>query len=188
RRLETLGSATAKTLFLRSTFISPEYFPVLKIPLTVGRVWDRAETMRGAALAVINQTMAKQFWPRGDAIGHQFRIPGLKDEPPYQPAAAGSEGWIQIVGGVADVRNDGLRNPIKPSVYVPYSLRMRMFTQILVHTQVPPLSLLHDIRAQLVRPDREQQVMRVRDLEEWISGLQEYSQQRVVASLFAIFS
>jgi len=187
-RLEIMGSPTAEKPIVRVNFISPEYFPVLKIPLTAGRVWDRAETMRGAALAVINQTMAKQFWPRGDAIGHQFRIPGLKDEPPYQPAAAGSEGWIQIVGVVADVRNDGLRNPIKPSVYVPYSLRMRMFTQILVRTQVPPLSLLHDIRAQLVQLDREQQVMRVRDLDEWISGLQEYSQQRVVASLFAIFS
>jgi len=146
------------------------------------------ETMRGATLAVINQTMAKQYWPKGDAIGRQIRIPALKNEPPYSPAAVGSDGWIQIVGVVADARNDGLRNAIKPALYVPYTLRMRMFTQILVRTRVPPLSILRDVRAQLVQVDKDQQVMRVRDLEGWIKGLTEYAQQRVVATLFAVFS
>ena len=168
--------------------MSPEYFPVLRIPLAQGRVWDAADTLRGAPLAVVNQTMARQYWPKGDAIGHEFRIPGLKNEPPYAPAAAGSEGWIQVVGVVADARNDGLRNPIKPAVYVPYTLRLRMFTQILVRTRMAPLSVLRDVRAQLVQIDREQQVMRVRDLEGWITGLSEYAQQKLVATLFGIFS
>ena len=187
-RIEIMGSSEAEKPVVRVNFISPEYFPVLRIPLAQGRVWDGAETRRGAQLAVINQTMARQYWPKGDAIGHQFRIPGLKNEPPYQPAAAGSEGWLQIVGVVADARNDGLRNPIKPAVYVPYTLRMRMFTQMLVRTRVAPLSMLRDVRAQLVQIDREQQVMRVRDLEGWITGLSEYAQQRVVATLFGVFS
>jgi predicted permease len=187
-RIDIMSRNDFEKPVVRLNFISPEYFPVLKIPLMKGRVWDHAETMRGAALAVINQTMARQYWPKGDAIGQQIRIPDLKDQPPYQPAAVGSDGWMQIVGVVADARNDGLRNPIKPSVYVPYTVRMRMFTQILVRTSVPPLSTLHDLRARLVQIDREQQVMRVRDLEQWITGLTEYAQQRVVAGLFAIFS
>ena len=53
-----------------------------------------------------------------------------------------------------------------------------MFTQILVRTRVPPLSILRDVRAELVRVDREQQVMRVRDLQGWITNLPEYAQQR----------
>ena len=118
----------------------------------------------------------------------RFRIASLKDEPPYSPAAAGGDGWLQIIGVVADARNDGLRNPIKPAFYVPYTLKMRMFTQILVRTRVPPLSILRDVRAELVRVDREQQVMRVRDLQAWITNLPEYAQQRLVARLFAIFS
>jgi ABC-type antimicrobial peptide transport system permease subunit len=65
---------------------------------------------------------------------------------------------------------------------------MRMFTQILVRTRVAPLSLLQDVRAKIVQIDREQQVMRVRDLEGWITNLPEYAQQRLVAMLFAIFS
>jgi hypothetical protein len=173
---------------VRVNFISPEYFPVLRIPLSQGRIWDHSETMRGARLAVINQTMARQYWPKGDAIGRQLRIIGLKSEPPYSPAVEGSDGWLQIVGVVADARNDGLRNAIKPAAYVPYSLRMRMFTQILVRTRVAPLSLLRAARAEIVQIDREQQVMQVRDLEGWITNLQEYAQQRLIAMLFAIFS
>jgi predicted permease len=173
---------------VRVNFISPEYFPVLHIPLAQGRIWDHAETMRGAQLAIINQTMARQYWPNGDAIGQQVKIPSLKDQPPYQRAAAGSDGWFQIIGIAADVRDDGLRNPIKPQLYVPFTSQMWMFTQILVRTRIAPLSLLHDIRAQIVQIDPEQQVMRVRDLDQWITRLEEYAQQRLVATLFGIFS
>jgi putative ABC transport system permease protein len=187
-RFEIFGSAAAEKPEASINYISPEYLDVLHIPLSQGRIWDHTETMRAAPLAVINQTMARQYWPNGDDIGHQIRIPAMKDEPPYSPAAVGADGWLQIVGVVADVRDDGLRNPIKPAIYVPYTLQMRMFTQILVRTRVAPLSILHDIRARLVTLDREQQVMQVRDLEAWITGLQEYSQQKFIATLFAIFS
>jgi hypothetical protein len=146
------------------------------------------EDSRGAALAVINQTMARLFWPNGDAIGRQVHLPEMKDEPPYGPASAESGNWVQIVGIVADARNDGLRNPIKPSLFIPYSLKMRMFTQLLVRTRVEPLSALHHIRAELVKIDKDQQVMKVRDLESWISDMREYAQQRLMARLFAIFS
>ncbi len=187
-RIEIAGKNEAEKPVVRVNFISSEYFPVLRIPLVRGRLWDHAETMRGAPLALINQTMVRQYWPKGDGIGQRVRIIGLKNEPPYSPAAEGSDGWLQIVGVVADARNDGLRNTIKPAIYVPYSLRMRMFTQVLVRTRVAPLSLLREVRSEIVQIDREQQVMRVRDLQAWISGLPEYAQQRLVAMLFAIFS
>ena len=187
-RIEIFGSASSEKPEVLVNYISPEYLDVLHIPLSQGRIWDHADTMRAAPLAVINQTMARQYWPNGDAIGHQIRIPDIKDQPPYSPAAANGNGWLQIIGIAADVRDDGLRNPIKPEIYVPYTLQMRMFTQILVRTRVAPLSILHDIRARLVQLDREQQVMQVRDLEAWITGLSEYSQQKFIATLFGIFS
>jgi predicted permease len=188
QNVEIMGSTTAEKPEVRVNFVSPEYFTLLKIPLAQGRLWDHAETMRGAMLAVINQAMARQFWPNGDAIGHQLKIPALQDQPPYQRAVPGADGWLQIIGVVADARDDGLRNPVKPGVYVPFATQMWMFTQILVRTRVPPLSLLHDIRAQIVQIDPEQQTMRVRDLNQWITGEQEYAQQRLVATLFGIFS
>jgi putative ABC transport system permease protein len=186
--IEIMGSTATEKPEVLVNFVSPEYFPLLKIPLAQGRLWDHAETMRGGSLAVINQTMARQLWPNGDAIGHQIRIPSLKDQPPYQRAVPGSDSWLQIIGIVADARDDGLRKKIKPGLYVPFTTQMWMFTQILVRTRIAPLSLLRDIRSQIVQIDPEQQTMRVRDLDQWITGEQEYAQQRLVATLFGIFS
>ncbi len=187
-RIDIYGSAATEKPVVRANLVSPEYFPLLHILLARGRLWTGDENRRGAAVAVINQTMARQCWPNGDAVGRQFKFVTMKDEPPYSPASAGADGWLQVIGVVADARNDGLRSPVKPAFYVPYALKLRMFTQILVRTQVPPLSILRDVRAQLVRVDRDQQVMRVRDLESWITDAPEYAQQRLVANLFGIFS
>ena len=186
--IEIHGNTSLEKPVARSNFISSEYFSLLRIPLKEGRLWSRDEMARGAPLALINQTMARQYWPNGDAVGQQLRFATMKDEAPYSPAAAGADGWLEVIGVVADARNDGLRNPIKPAFYVPYTLKMRMFTQILVRTQVAPLSILRDVRAELVRVDREQQVMRVRDLHSWITNLPEYAQQQLIARLFGIFS
>jgi putative ABC transport system permease protein len=187
-RIEIFGKASAENPEVRVNFIDSSYFSVLHIPLLEGRLWDHPEIMRGAPLAVINETMAKQLFPNANPIGQQVRVPSLKDQPPYSPAAPGSDGWLQIIGVASDVLDDGLRDPIKPAVYVPFPLQMRMFTQILVRTKVPPLSILHDIRAQLVQIDREQQVMTVRDLETWIKNEDVYSQQRFIATLFTVFA
>jgi len=186
--IEILGSTTAEKPEARLEFVDEGYFGVLHIPLAEGRLWDHAEVMRGAPLAVINQTMARQLWPNGDAIGHQIRMAMLKDEPPYRRTAAGSDSWIEIIGIVADSRNDGLRKAVKPGVYLPFTVNMWMFTQILVRTRIVPLALLHDVRSQIVQIDPEQQVMQVRDLNAWITRLDEYGQQRLVAMLFGMFS
>ncbi len=58
--IEIRGSSALEKPIARSNFISSEYFPLLHIPLTQGRTWNRDEIARGAPLAVINQTMAKQ--------------------------------------------------------------------------------------------------------------------------------
>jgi putative ABC transport system permease protein len=187
-QIEILSRQQAEQPDVRVNLISPEYFSVLKIPLLQGRLWDHPESMRGAPLAIVNQSMARQYWPDGHAIGQQLRIPSLKDEPPYYPAATGSTGWLQIVGIVGDSRNDGLRNPIKPAVFVPYTLRMPMYTQLLVRTRVPPITILRGMRRQIVQIDPEQQTTHVRDLEGWISSQDDYAQQRLVAALFGLLS
>src|SRR5580704_9147513 len=188
QQFEIFGSASGEKPEALVNYISGEYFPVLHIPLVQGRIWDHAETMRGAPVAMINQTMARQFWPSSNPVGQQLRIPALKEEP-YSPAAPGIEGaWLQIVGVVADVLDDGLRKPVKPAIYIPYTLQMYMFTQILIRTRIPPASMLRDIRAQVVQVDPDQQVTHAQDLETWIVNEDEYGQQRFVATLFAIFS
>jgi FtsX-like permease family/MacB-like periplasmic core domain len=162
---------------------------VLHIPLLQGKLWDHGETMRGAHLAVVNQTLARKYWPNSSAIGQQIRLPDMKSEPPFRLMATAGDGWIQVVGVVGDARDDGLRKPIMPAVYVPYSIQMQMWTQVLVRTRVPPLSILHAVRAEVQTIDRDQQVFRdTRDLDHWITTQQEWAQERLMATLFGGFS
>jgi len=187
--IEVLGQLPRTDQKVRVNFVSPGYFPVLRIPLAQGRVWNETENHNAAHLAVINQTMARLYFPNGDALGHSLRVPDNKDAAPYTTAAQGSDSWMQIVGVVADKRDDGLRNPILPEAFLPYTLAMRMWTQILVRSDVPPLTLLHAVGLQVNSIDPDQQVNgQVQDLEHWITGQQEYEQEQLIAWLFGAFA
>ena len=187
-RVEFLGRPDLGSPEVRMNFVSPEYFSLLQIALLQGHVWDHRETMRGAPVAVINQSMARQYWPNGDAIGHQIRTPDLIDQPPHSPSARDATNWLQVVGVVADSRNDGMRSAIKPAIYVPYSLHVWTFTQIVAKTRVAPLSAIQDFRAQIAEVDRDQQITNPLDLQDRITSDPEFAQQRLVAILFSIFS
>jgi len=186
---EIFGHPAGQQQQVRTNFIGSEYFEVLRIPLLQGRLWEHPEIVRGARLAVINQTMAKQYWPHGDAIGKQLRLPDLKSEPPFGQAAPDSNNWLQIIGIAGDARDDGLRKPVKAAIFVPYSLQMGMWTQVLVRTRAAPLAALRRIRAEVKSIDPDQQIFgQTRDLEQWIQGEGTYAYGRMVAALFSSFS
>ena len=189
QRFEISGKPAAEQQRARINFISPEYFSVLRIPLLQGRIWEESETVHGAKLALINQTLARQYFPNGGALGSEIRIPELKGEPPFALAVPGSDSWFQVIGIVGDARDDGLRNPIKPSVFVPYTVMLRVWTQILVRTQVPPLTVLRAVREQIRAVDPDQQSSRnVRDLDGWITTQPEWQHGHLVATLFGGFA
>jgi ABC-type antimicrobial peptide transport system permease subunit len=138
---------------------------------------------------LINQTMARRYFPTGDAIGHSLKVPNLQDLPPYNLIARDGAGWLQIVGVVADKLDDGLRKPIQPEVFIPYTLSMGMYTQILVRSEVSPLTLLHSVGAQVNSVDADQQINgTVLDLEHWITTQPEMQQEHLIAWLFGLFA
>jgi putative ABC transport system permease protein len=187
--IEILGQSRRDEQKVRVNFVNPGYFPLLRIPLVQGRIWDETENHNAARVAVINQTMARLYFPDGDAIGHSLRVPEMKNEPPFVTAVPGSDSWLQIVGIAADKRDNGLRKPILPEVFVPYTLSMVVYTQILVRSDVSPLRLLHAIGVQVNSLDPDQQVDgQVQDLDHWISGQMEYEQEQLVAWLFGAFA
>jgi len=187
--VEILGKPAQDDQKARINFVNPAYFPLLRIPIAQGRFWDEAENHNAAHVAVINQTMARLYFPNGDALGHSLRVPEMRDEPPFNVAATGPSGWLQIVGVIADKRDDGLRKPILPEAFVPYTLSMRMFTQILVRSDVPPLSLLHTVAAEVNSVDPDQQIYgEVQDLDHWITDLREWQREHLVAWLFGAFA
>jgi len=186
--VEILGKPVINPPMASINLISPEYFAALRIPLLQGRIWNDAENSRGAHLAVINHTLAQRFFPNGDAIGQSLKMPGIEGNPatvlsPPQIAAS----WLQIVGIVEDARNDGLRSLPRPSVYVPYTFSMVEGMEILIRSQVQPLTLLHAVREQLkaINPD-QQTNSEVNDLETRLTYEPEWQQEHIAAWIFGV--
>jgi len=138
------------------------------MPLLRGRIWDPTEIAHSAPLALVNMAFAKRYYPGGDILGHSLKVPTLKNEPPYTLSAPGSDGWMPVVGVVADALDDGLDKPVKPAIFLPYSLHMWMSTQILVRGRTDPQSILHSVGKQIASVNPDQQAFgHVDDLETW---------------------
>jgi putative ABC transport system permease protein len=189
QRFELSGKPSEEEEKARINFVDPGYFTTLHMSLLQGRVWDNTEVAHSAPLALVNETFAKRYYPAGDILRHSLKISALKSEPPYTVAAPGSDGWLQVVGVVADALDDGLDKPVKPAIFVPYSLYMWMHTQILVGSRGDPQSILHSIRQQIVSVNPDQQAYgQVDDLETWIRREPEWARGRLVSILFGAFS
>jgi putative ABC transport system permease protein len=96
--------------FLPHGEATPNYFRTMEIPLLRGRFFNDADTADHAQpVAIINQTMARRYWPSADALGKRFRMddPNLKSP------------WFTIVGVVADVHQEGLENSAGLMAYFP---------------------------------------------------------------------
>jgi putative ABC transport system permease protein len=95
------------------TEISPSYFRAMKIPLKRGRFLDERDTASTAWAVVINETLAKRYFPSDDAIGQQVLVH-------YDPYPEVEPHPRQIVGIVGDVRQRALERPAPPMLYVSY--------------------------------------------------------------------
>ena len=189
-RFEIEGRASIEQPTTLVNYVSPEYFSALRIPLLQGRMWTPDENRTAGPAAVINRAMAQMYFPNGDAIGHAIRLPQLENRPPIVLSAPGvTDQWFQIVGIVADHRNRGLRNPIRPEAFVPWTVCMWEYTEMLVRSEVPPLTLQPAIRKQLTEVNADQQtVSEADDLEEWIADEPEWQQDHLIAWIFSAFS
>jgi predicted permease len=175
---------------LSMNLVSPEYFATLGIPLLQGRLWTETESRNAAPVAVINRTLAQMYFPNGNAIGQSIKLPFLDNRPPIMLSAPGIENsWLQVVGIVADFRNNGLRDPIKPAAFVPSTLHMSEWTQILVRSDTASLPLLLAVRKQLAAVNADQQAANeAQTLEQRISEEPEWQQEHLISWVFSALS
>jgi predicted permease len=93
--------------------VSPGYFEVFRIPVRRGRTFTERDTANAPPVAIINEAMARQYWPKGDPLSDRLVIGrGVGKE-------FASEGERQIVGIVADIRDGGLNDEPGPTMYIP---------------------------------------------------------------------
>jgi predicted permease len=150
----TRTSGLAFTGFAGWTFVAPEYFSVLRIPVIRGRDFTERDTAGAPGVVIINEEMAKRFWPTGDPLNDQLIIgKGMRPEYDQEPLR-------QIVGIVGNVRDTGLTRPARPAMYVPMAqepdgvttLNVRLLPIVwMVRTATPPLALAASIEKALQR-------------------------------------
>ncbi len=92
--------------------VSASYHKAMSIPLRQGRYFESSDNAQSLPVVIINETMARQYWPGENALGRRLKI-GDPDEPGKQ--------WKEIVGIVADIRQMGIDEPVKAEMYFPYS-------------------------------------------------------------------
>jgi predicted permease len=153
------------------TMVSAGYFETFKIPVLRGRTYKEQDDS-GPPVVIINQALAKQFWPKGDPLNDRIIIGGN-----IAPAVKG-ELPRQIIGVVADVRDGGLNRDPRPNMYV-LSAQLTdgetaLVSQIgpwawVIRTRVPPLSLSSAIQKELRDASGGLPVANIRTMEQTIS-------------------
>ena len=163
--------------------VSAEYFPTLRIGLLQGRLWTESETLRAEPLAIINETMARRYWPNGDSLGRMVHLDELRARTSWMLQSPRNDGWVQVVGVVSDTPNSGLRDPVLPTVYVPYTLVANDAFDVVVRTQGDPLSFVLSIREQIHRLDADQMTLEMTTAEERLNS-EGLARERFVTAVF----
>jgi putative ABC transport system permease protein len=118
--------------------VSPGYFAALDIPVVRGRTFGPQDTDRSPLVAVVDQAFASRYFPNEDPIGRGIDI------------GNGSDGFVQIVGVVGDVRHDALDSSPRPTMYAPFKQDTFGQMAFLVRTKDDP-ALFASTARQLVR-------------------------------------
>lgn len=131
-------------------FVTRDYFQTMKIRLVSGRLFAPTDAAGSPGVVVINETMAKVFWPNRNPIGDRLRSPGPDDSP---------SPWLTIVGVVADVKQRGLDQKTGTEIYflqdqAPEAVGFSADTMnVVVRTQRDPLALAATVRQEVGRMD-----------------------------------
>jgi predicted permease len=152
----------------------PGYFRTLSIPFVAGRDFTDADNAAGPKVAIINETMARHYFPRGDAIGKRFALadPGAKPD-------------IEIVGVVKDSRYVDLRETTPRYVYLPVAQREPYSLTLHVRTAGDPAKLAAMVRGAVRSLDPNLPVYDITTLHAQVDS--SLAQERLMASLTTWF-
>jgi putative ABC transport system permease protein len=153
--------------------VTADYFQTMGIPLREGRLFTAADDERSEPVALVNRTMAKQFFPGVDPIGHRVRVSAGFD--------AGQ--WFRIVGIVGDVNHVSLSRAPVPELYRPYAQAPVPDFVVAVKTAGAPAGAAAACRAAIGAVDRNLPLYDVRPMAERVA--RSYADARATGALLA---
>ena len=152
---------------------SPKFFETMRIPVRGGRAFSDADSAESPKVLVVNEALARRYWPGQNAVGKHILIG-------RQPAPA------EIVGVAADARNNGLATEAQPQIYLPFPQIPWGNMNLVVRTATDPHSMISAVRGQVASIDADQPVTAVRTVDELMDGSR--AQPRFTMLLLGTFS
>ena len=150
-------------------WVTGEYFGALGARVMRGRALGPSDTEASEPVVVINETLAKRFYPGDDPVNRRLAWGGPKNHGP----------WMRIVGVIGDIKQAGLAKPTEPQTWQPWSqvadgavanLQSFRTLNLIVRSSVPPLSLVPQIRAEVRRLDPALPVTGVQTLDDIVGA------------------
>ncbi len=144
---------------VQTNTVSTDFFSTLGIPILRGRAFTAHDTAAAPLVAVINQALAKEFFPRQDPIGLSFET---------DPEDASSP--VQIIGIAADTRYADLRSPTPPTFYLAYQQSQPGRAIVQIRTAADPAGVLAEARAAVASLDHDLPLIDVRTMREQVAS------------------
>jgi predicted permease len=152
--------------------VTPGFLDVMRIPMLRGRGFTEADREDAAPVAIVSESMARQYWPGEEPLGRRLRI---RDG-----------GWLTVVGVCGDLIQDWFMRRNVPTMYRPIAQAPSDYFSVIVRTSADPTAVAGGVRAALLRVDPVEPVFDMmtmrRQLHERTIGLQ------YLASIMAIFA
>ena len=168
--------SVGQTPLVNNCVITPNYFGAIGITLLTGRDFTNADARDAAKVTIIDERLAREYWPNESPLGKRIRFGPPEDNEP----------WHTIVGVVGEVKHESLNLTRRKSVYLPHAQISIGGMALAVRTRAYPESLAAAIRDQVKELDPNQPVTAVRTMSEVIS--RSVWQPRLYAILFGVFA
>jgi putative ABC transport system permease protein len=135
--------------------VTPEYFATMGIRLLRGRDFTDHDDASAPPVVVVNETLARQAWPGGEALGKRLRL-GAQDR------------WLSVIGVVADAKHRRLGEPPEPQIYGPHYQEPMIFACVVARTAADPRGMADPVRKAIWAVDKDQPVWRVLPMETFL--------------------
>jgi predicted permease len=138
--------------------VCPNYFQTMGIRQLRGREFTEQDTLTAPGVVVVNETLAKRFFPDEDPVGKRIKIGLFNSDAP----------WLTIVGVTADVKQRGLDQQTRPEFFRPYNQAAWPVMTVVVRTASNPGAFITPVKQALARFEPERAASGVRTMEEVI--------------------
>jgi putative ABC transport system permease protein len=155
--------------------ITPNYFSVMRVPLVAGRFFDQRDADGATPVVIINETMARQFWPGEEPIGRRMKYGSL----------AGNAPWLTIVGIVRDTRRTGVDAVVRPETYLPLAQSPSGGMTMVVRTAGDPATGINALRSAMRSIDPALPLFATRPVSELVGDMT--AQRRLNTLLLTVF-